>query len=176
MAGNIRPFLSSTEYLSHGPKGLKIVKRKTQWTQRRKAKFLKELERSCNVSRAEKAAGCTAKTSYAERRADSDFAAAWDAAMEQGYLVLEQQLMALALREVAPENAAEAAESQPIESPPKINPDLALRMLAAHQAKMAKIGRTGPIRTMSREEAEAEILEQLLALKKRNDARRAQGR
>jgi hypothetical protein len=165
MARNISPMLSPTEYLMQTSKGLKIVKRRTRWTAERKAIFLKELEQSCNIRAAERAADMPESSAHRERRADPEFAAAWNAALDSGYLELEQRLMALALRQINPEGAADALEEDQ-----KIDPALALRLLAAHQTKMAKAETKRPIRIITREAAEAEIWKQLQALHKRTQS------
>ena len=56
-----------------------------QWTPRVEARFLAELAGNCNVKRACAAVGLHKDSAYRHRRRWPDFAARWDAAVEQGY-------------------------------------------------------------------------------------------
>jgi hypothetical protein len=162
MAQHIRPLLSSTEFLRQGKNGLAIVRRRTRWTKERKAIFLEELGRNCNISAAERAAEVTPGSAWYERRIDPEFAEAWDAAYQHGYIILEQRLMELSLKQLKPDGAADAVQDSG-----HIDPSLAMRLLAAHQSRFAKTGSAAPTRTLSDAEVNAQILKQLLALRKR---------
>lgn len=71
--------------------------RSDAWTKQRKAKFLAELAISCNVQRACKKVGVWAASAYRRRADDPDFADAWQAALQEGYVRLEEALLSRAL-------------------------------------------------------------------------------
>lgn len=54
-------------------------------------KFLNELAATANVSRASLVAGFTPRAAYNWRKADSDFAAAWEEAVQIGICALEDE-------------------------------------------------------------------------------------
>lgn len=72
-------------------------KRSDAWTKRRKAQFLTELALSCNVQRACKKLGVWAASAYHHRQDNPDFAEAWQAALQEGYVRLEEALLRRAL-------------------------------------------------------------------------------
>lgn len=106
-----------------------------QWTPRTEARFLAALAACCNVAAACRAAGMSQAAAYQHYRRWPDFAARWDAALEEGYVRLEMALF---------ENAGRAFEA--VDYPPDmpIEPmsvDQALSLLKAHQAQVHKIGK-----------------------------------
>ncbi len=71
---------------------------KNGWTKAKRAVFLETLASSCNVQMACAAAGLLGSTVYRRRACDTDFAAAWEAALQIGYDRLEQALLRRALQ------------------------------------------------------------------------------
>jgi hypothetical protein len=71
--------------------------RSDAWTKARKAKFLTELALSCNVKRAAKHVGMWPASAYKRRAIDAEFADAWQAALQEGYVRLEEALLRRAL-------------------------------------------------------------------------------
>ena len=71
------------------------------WTAEHRATFLDTLAATCNVDMSAKAAGRNAQSVQALRRRDSEFATAWDHALETGYATLEAMLLARAQQVLA---------------------------------------------------------------------------
>lgn len=71
--------------------------RKNGWTDAKRAAFLAELAQSCNVSRANKAAGVATRSAYLLRARDPEFARQWQAALEIGYDAPEMPAIIAAL-------------------------------------------------------------------------------
>lgn len=67
------------------------------WTEESEAVFLDHLAASCNVSWSAAQSGFSAVTVYNRRRTDPGFAARWEAALEQGYVRLETELVGTAV-------------------------------------------------------------------------------
>ncbi|HEX8383364.1 MAG TPA: hypothetical protein VF592_08315 [Sphingomonas sp.] len=130
-------------------------------TDAKRAAFLDELARSCNVRRSAGAAGVTEGTFYRLRHRDAEFGAAWEAAMATGYARLEAELMAEALRET---DAGDGREP--------IDRDLALRLLgrrdgAARAANRGGYGRSTRTKHVPMAEVEAALMRQLVLLARR---------
>ncbi len=66
-------------------------------TRARKATFLALLETTANVSASARAAGVNRSTPYEDRKADPDFASAWDEALESATDALEAEARRRAL-------------------------------------------------------------------------------
>lgn len=71
--------------------------RRDSWTRKKRATFLDEVEASCNVTRACRAAGVSRDAAYELRRRDPVFAAAWSKALDDGCENIRAMLMARAL-------------------------------------------------------------------------------
>lgn len=71
----------------------------TEWTPKKRDRFLKELSAMPNVSRACRLAQIARSTAYALRERDANFADAWDAAIEAGIDTLEEKAWRRAERE-----------------------------------------------------------------------------
>lgn len=68
-----------------------------KWTQRRRRTFLTHLRATGNVTAAAEEAGVSRSSAYALKKADADFRAAWDDAMESALDDLEAELMRRAI-------------------------------------------------------------------------------
>lgn len=64
-----------------------------RWTDAAESLFLDQLASSCNVTLSAAASGFSKEALYRRRRSDPDFAQAWQAALEQGYVRLEMMLI-----------------------------------------------------------------------------------
>lgn len=102
--------------------------RKNGWTAAKRAAFLAELAQSCNVSRANKAAGVATRSAYLLRARDPEFARQWQAALEIGYERLEMALVRRALQVVEGIDLDEGAE--PVE---KMTVEQAMNLLNLHR-------------------------------------------
>jgi hypothetical protein len=71
----------------------------TDFTPEKVKKFLKELAKMPNVSRACRVVGIARKTAYDRRDIDAEFAAAWDDAKEAGIEALEEKVWRRAEKE-----------------------------------------------------------------------------
>jgi hypothetical protein len=82
--------------------------RPDQWTEETAHRFLTALAGTCNVRMAAEAAGTSATSAQARRRADPGFARAWAEALEIGYARIEAALIESACcffeGEVAPDD------------------------------------------------------------------------
>ena len=86
---------SSAPVLIHPVNGRYLQKRRAtrrrRFTAERKAIFLRHFAATCDATAAAAAAGVSESCVYEHRRTDPDFAAAWQAALEQGYARLEAE-------------------------------------------------------------------------------------
>ena len=85
--------------------------------------FLQKLAETSNVTASAAHAGVATSRAYKTRREDAKFAAAWRAALFEGYQHLEMEVLGY-LRAAEPDRKFDVAN--------------ALRLLAAHQATIAK--------------------------------------
>ncbi|KQU53085.1 hypothetical protein ASG67_09590 [Sphingomonas sp. Leaf339] len=117
----------------------------------RRQRFLEVLAATANVARAARETGVEARACYRLRQRDAGFAAAWEAALDEGYARLEALLLAAAMGS-ADDNA--------------IDRKLALDVLArrAAQGRGAKAAST---RQVPIEEVEATLIRKLDALDRR---------
>jgi len=101
----------------------------------RRARFLQHFAATCNASAAAREAGVGVTTVYCTRQRDPEFAAAWNAALQQGYGTLEAALVARALRAAqevpspteADHRAGEATDRQ-----------LGIQLLKTHRQSLGK--------------------------------------
>lgn len=143
----------------HGAGGRKWVR----WTRRMKETFLDELAATCNVLASAEAIGVTATSVYALRRRDDAFAEAWQAALAQGYQMLETQLVGHALAG----GGAALVNGDPARA--AIDVDLALKLMRDHRGQA---GRDRPVggprpRTATRADTNASIMRKLKAIESR---------
>lgn len=81
------------------------------WTKARRAQFLGVLGTTCNVRAAAAAVGMGFGTAYALRLRDPAFAAAWAAALADGYDRLEEALLAAAIAGLSGDFVAETRDA-----------------------------------------------------------------
>lgn len=148
--------------------------RKDGWTKERRAIFLDELEASCNVTRAAKAAGMGQRSVRNLRRRDPAFAALWDEALDNGCERLRAELLARALGTAAPdaEDDNPAAEMLGTRAPEPMSDETKLRVLqicrAARDGRQAAGNWREPRRIeRSAEEAVDALLAKLVRVEKR---------
>jgi hypothetical protein len=114
----------------------KRVRCHVQWSDEIEEVFLDALAASCNVTLACAEAGVGHSSVYRQRRTRPDFAAKWQAALEQGYARLEMALVEAAAGSF--DDASFDAE-RPV---PRMSPETALKVLQAHRAAVTGSGRT----------------------------------
>ncbi|WP_435418943.1 hypothetical protein WAB17_05140 [Parerythrobacter aurantius] len=102
--------------------------------------FLQELAATSNVTRSAESAGVSPSRAYKARREHGDFAAAWRAALAEGYEHLEMEVLAY-LRGTLTDRKLDVAN--------------ALRLLTAHRKTVAET------RALAEDEDEEAVLESL---------------
>lgn len=149
-----------------------------QWTAAEEKRFLAVLAATCNVKLACREVGLSSQSADAHRHRWPDFAARWEAAVEEGYFALELAMLENAHRSLDPENPRWAEFDPAIPMEP-ITPDHAFALLhmnkhSAFRHWAQKRGLKGwgrnPNAEMSSEELTQGILKKLSALRKRMDA------
>jgi hypothetical protein len=110
-----------------------------------RTRFIEQLATSSNIDQAAAAAGITPDRAYKLRRADPDFARAWSAAVAEGYLHLEMEVVRR-LRE----GDLKTTDSEKFDFPN------AIRLLAAHRDAASGKGQS-QVRDVSAAEVRASI-------------------
>ena len=122
-----------------------------RWTEAKREAFLLALVETANVTGAARAVGVPENSPYHLRRKDSDFAAAWDAALDEAYSKLEMML----LRRATYGEACDGADA------PAISTTFALALLRHHHTR-AKRGAPDVPRALRggnlRDQLEAKIM------------------
>jgi AcrR family transcriptional regulator len=129
--------------------------------------FLTHLSGCCNVRASAKAAGCSIGAVYYWRGADAEFAAAFDAALEAGYLQLEHLLIERAQRGDKA-NALDIADYDAMPDPSKVDTELAMKLMSLHHQGVKRGGKRGGGAARSkatREETDAAIIKRLKVLR-----------
>ena len=101
-----------------------------RWTAEKRGRFLEHLAASGNVMASSEAAGMSSMAAYRERKRNDAFRAAWFAAIESGYAVLEAALLARLIEGVEKPVIRGGGE---ITLTREYRDDVALRLLAAHR-------------------------------------------
>lgn len=140
---------------------MRIKNRGWFWSEEIEDAFFDHLAANGNVSAAADAVGFGTPTVYRQRQRRPEFAARWQAAIEQGYVRLE-----IALLEAANDTLAgkEFDAERPI---PKMTIEQAMNVLRAHQNLIANNGRAGPgnrAKPRPLEEVRASILRKVEAI------------
>lgn len=135
-----------------------------RWTARQKATFLDHLAATCNVRSAAATVGVDPVSVYWLRRKDPAFCTAWQEALEQGYIMLETQLVGHALA-----GGGRMITNGATELTGPIDTDLALRLLSAHGTRSSGRPRRGgpPVQRASESETDAAIMKKLRAIERR---------
>ncbi|WP_260599244.1 hypothetical protein [Sphingomonas endolithica] len=150
--------------LRYGPTGRPQVLKDSgwHWNDAAEAAFFDHLAASCNVTAAAEAVGFSTPTVYRLRQTRPEFAARWQAALEQGYARLELALL---------KAAVDTIDDVPfdVERPtPKMTVDQAMNVLRAHRNSVVDNGRGGPGKTARRrslDEVRASILSKVEAIR-----------
>ena len=111
-----------------------------RWNAGMRARFLDHLAATCNVKASAQAIGVDPCSVYILRRRNAAFADEWGEALALGYEMLETQLVGHAL---AGRGECEAIE-EVNPTLPRINVDLAIRLLGYHRSAQHKPQRGGP--------------------------------
>lgn len=119
-----------------------------RWTDQLRGDFLDALSETCNVKASAARVGLRAENVYLLRRKEPEFCAAWQAALELGYQLLETRMVARAMDPA---------------SEPGLDIELGFRLLTRHgNALKGKAPRTGtPPRRATREETDEAILRKI---------------
>lgn len=159
--------------LRYGPTGRPQVLKNNgwHWSDEVEMEFFDHLAASCNVTAAAAAVGFSTPTLYRFRQTRPEFAARWQAALDQGYARLELALLKAAVDTIddVPFDA-----DRPI---PKITVDQAMNVLRAHRNSVLGNsalgnGRGGPGRTVRRrslDEVRASIRRKVEAIRNARD-------
>ena len=145
------------------------AERRDGFTRVRRERFLRALAATCNVRVAAKACGIGVTSIYARRRADPEFAALWQAAIEAAYERLETALLARAMG-TGGAGAVPSDFGDPDDILPEaeIDAELALKLLNRHRATAE--GRDAQMRPgrhiATEEETNAALLKQLAVLRR----------
>ncbi len=134
----------------------------------KKQAFLDALADSCNVKAAAEASGFTPSTAYKLRQRDPAFAAAWQEALEIGYVRLEMALVDRAIRTIE-QSRDDAPDALPAVG--AMTAAQAIDLMNKHRASVEG-GRAKRIRGTERnrptaEETDAEILSRIAAIERR---------
>lgn len=136
-----------------------------QWSDENEELFLDCLAASCNVGIACEQADVCHTTVYRQRRMRADFAAKWQAALEQGYARLEMAL----LRSAADSMEGIAFDGdRPI---PAMSAETALAVLRHHRASVTGEGKKSGWRARPKrlDEVRASIIRKLDAIERGDD-------
>ncbi len=133
-----------------------------RWSAKREALFLEALAASANVASSLRAAGLAETTVYRRRRRHAEFAAKWAAALREGYLKLEGEMLSRALAGV---EKPVWHGGQQIGTVTEYNDRVALALLTAHRATV--LGTATPVVTVSLEELRMRLRERLGEMNRR---------
>lgn len=115
-----------------------------RWSVEREQLFLETLGQTCNICEAVRASGLSSGSVYRRRRTSNAFCAAWVAALGEGYVRLEADLLDQALNGVR-EDKGDGRRA--------LSPAVALNLLRHHRA--IATGQAGPIQLSESEAAKA---------------------
>lgn len=155
--------------LRYGPTGKPqhVKSRGYHWCEGAEEEFFDILAASCNVTLACEEVGFATPTVYRFRRLRPEFAARWDAALNQGYARLEMELLRAANDSL---DDKPFDESRPI---PKMTVDQAMNVLRAHRNSVDGNRRAGPgkrLRPRTLDEVKDSIRKKVSAIKTVRDA------
>jgi hypothetical protein len=145
----------------------KVIKNKIRnrgWSVASQSTFLDHLAATCNVKASAAAAKVGKTTAYRLQRRNPEFAAAWQEALNTGYVVLETLLVGRAIKALQIEKGV-----TDVADPDAMSTEMALRVLDRHfRTVKGSIKMGGPIpRRATEEEARDAILAKLDILQKR---------
>jgi hypothetical protein len=125
------------------------------------ATFLAHLAETANITASAKAAGITTKPVYHLRRKSAEFCARWVVALTEGYVRLEAELLAEALRAPSP-NMKDSTLKQK-----QMRMRLGLALLAAHRNTVRGIEKPAPSRSRDPKEVRARLEKRFADMRKR---------
>lgn len=137
-----------------------------RWTAEKRHHFLEQLAATANIRRSVRLVGMSLQGLYALRRRDEGFRAQMALALEAGYERIELALIAAAVAEGA---SVDEGEFGPVVEP-KLNPDLAFRLLEQRRRALAGNTGGGAVKRMSEAEIEAELVRKLKPVMLREEA------
>lgn len=134
--------------------------RPKRWNDARRAAFIEALYQCCCVRDALKACGMSMSGLYKHRATNAQFRAAWDAALDAGYAMLEAEMLERAMRGQEQEVVVKDGSTVRIKV---ISNQLGLSLLRMHLDRVAKIraAQAAVPFTEDATAARAEILERL---------------
>lgn len=115
----------------------------TEFTLKKKAKFISELSKWPNVSRAARLAGVSRVTAYNHRRTDPDFKQQWEEALQDGLARLEEEAERRAFKGVL---EPVYYQGQKVGAVRKFSDTLAIFLLKAHDPDKYRDRRTVELR------------------------------
>jgi hypothetical protein len=121
---------------SEEPGAPKTVARRIKWSAHKRAAFLEHLAISSNVAASERVADVPAGSAYKFRNRDSDFRAAWEAALKTGYDRLELAVLERAINGQVVKRTTKGDETT---EEFKYDDRVATTLLNAHRATVAAI-------------------------------------
>lgn len=125
------------------------------FTKARRATFLARLAESANVSASARAAGVTTAIAYRERRRCAEFRAAWGEALGEGYVRLESEILAEALRRPVGRTPDATLKARAART------RLAMSLLTLHRASVRGERRGAPAPSLAPVRSPAEIRKRL---------------
>ncbi|PZU11764.1 hypothetical protein [Sphingomonas sp.] len=137
------------------------VPRTVKWSARREAMFLEALSRTANVRAAARASGLSPANVYKKRAASDSFRAAWGAALREGYVRLETDLLDRALNGVRKDKWE---RGQKVGTTREYSDALALALLKQHRSAVTGEAAPAPIGLA---EAEAALIAKLGEMNRR---------
>jgi hypothetical protein len=134
---------------------------KDGWTKARRQVFLNTLAACGHVRRSAEAAGLSATGAYQLRRRDGAFALLWAEALEMGYQRLEDELLALALVQIAGPDNPDGVDGDPPEGAAgPFDPELAMAILKMRTPRVPGRGAKAQPRA-TQDEVDAELMRRL---------------
>jgi hypothetical protein len=142
-----------------------IAQSPRRWTGAKEKRFLRTLSVTANVTLAAEEAGVSARACYWQRTRRPGFARRWDAALEEGVMTVEMQLIRDATRIVEDDDIFDE-EPRPIMSYTD-----AILLVAQHKRRMARDVRLGghPRREVDIEDVRASVLRKVRAFQALGD-------
>lgn len=153
--------------LSAAGKPIIASNRPTKFGAKVRKAFLGHLSVTCNVRASAEAAGCSGGAVYYWQKADPEFNASCDDALEAGYKQLQHVMLERALRG-GEANKLSAEDYENLPDPADIDTELALKLMAMHERRVTTGARRGggaKRRKATREETDAAIIKRLKVLR-----------
>lgn len=135
--------------------------RESEWTLDKRARFLDVLAATCNVAEASRAVGMSFSGAYGLRARDGEFALLWAEAFALGEERLREELIGVALAQVASANNPSGDRVMADAAP--FDPTLALKVLQL-RAQVAPGGNAKRRKMPSQHEVDAALLARFEAL------------